>query len=74
MDSTSDQRVVNNVVRHEYKVLSEKEKEAVKCFKDDGLRFINSLDHYRMLETREGSLAKTKIEEAVFWAVKHITA
>ena len=73
MDSTSDERVVNNVVRHEYKVLTEREKEAMKCIKDDGLRFITSLDHYLLLDTREGALAKTKIEEAVFWAVKRIT-
>ena len=41
VDSASDDRTVNNVMRHEYRVLSE--------------------------------LAKTKIEEAVMWAVKGLT-
>lgn len=43
VESTSDERTVNNTMRHQYRTLSEAEK------------------------------AKTKIEEAVMWAVKHIT-
>jgi len=71
MDSTSDERVTNNVMRHEYKVLSEQEKSDMKHIKDAGLAIHKFLDASG--NSRELSIAKTKIEEAVMWAVKHIT-
>lgn len=71
MDSTADSRVQNNVLRHEYKVLSDFEKLAMKSIKDIGLEFIEAVD--TLGQSRELSLAKTKVEEAVFWAVKAIT-
>jgi hypothetical protein len=71
VDSTSDQRTTNNVMRHEYRILSEGEKEQMKTVKDEGERFFAYCD--RIGQSRELSLAKTKIEEAVMWAVKHIT-
>jgi hypothetical protein len=71
VNSASDERVVNNVMRHEYRVLSDQEKEWMKSAKDHGLLFHQYLDS--MGSSRELSLAKTKIEEAVMWAVKHIT-
>ena len=71
MDSGSDQRVTNNVMRHEYRALSENEKAQMKEVKDLGLQFHQLCDS--MGQSRELSLAKTKIEEAVMWAVKHLT-
>jgi len=71
VDSTSDDRTKNNVMRHEYRVLSDLEKAQMKEIKDAGLNFHNQLSDIG--ESRELSLAKTKIEEAVMWAVKHIT-
>jgi hypothetical protein len=78
--STSDQRVVNNVMRHNYRVLSDLEKERMQDIKDVGLTFIQQLHLIGgtnaggdRLASRELSLAATKIEEAVMWAVKHIT-
>ena len=71
IDSTSDARVVNNVMRHEYRVLSEDEKEQMLSFKDRGLAFVTLCDSIGT--SRELSLAKTKMEEAVMWAVKSIT-
>lgn len=76
IDSASDQRIANNVMRHEYRVLSDNEKVDMRAIKDAGLDFLR---HVETLETRRGpsrelSIAKTKIEEAVMWAVKHITA
>ena len=71
MDSTSDQRVANNVVRHEYRILSDAEKQHMKDLKDAGLSFLNLLE--TLPQSREISLAKTKIEEAVMWSVKSIT-
>jgi hypothetical protein len=71
MDSTSDDRVVNNVMRHEYRVLTDDEKEQMRSIKDIGKTYYDLCD--RIGQSRELSLAKTKIEEAVMWAVKHIT-
>lgn len=71
MKSTDDIRVDNNVMRHEYRVLNEVEKEIMQGLKDIGLEFIRALDDIG--DSREISIAKTKIEEAVMWAVKHIT-
>lgn len=72
INSTSDERTVNNVMRHGYRVLTEEEKAQMQRIKDDGLAFWEMLDGIGA--SRELSLAKTKIEEAVMWAVKHVTA
>ena len=72
VDSTSDNRTVNNVMRHGYRVLNDAEKAQMQEMKDEGLRLWNVVDGIGA--SRELSLAKTKIEEAVMWAVKHITA
>lgn len=71
IDSTSDERTTNNVMRHEYRVLSDEEKAHMQAIKDQGLAFHDLLTEIG--DSRELSLAKTKVEEAVMWAVKHIT-
>lgn len=71
VNSASDERTVNNVMRHEYRVLGDAEKGQMKAFKDFGLEFHAYCD--QVGQSRELSLAKTKIEEAVMWAVKHVT-
>jgi hypothetical protein len=72
IDSTSDERVINNVMRHEYRVLSPIEKEQMREIKDKGLEFWQLVGG--LGSSREISLAQTRIEEAVMWAVKHLTA
>lgn len=72
VDSTSDARTVNNTMRHAYRVLSDAEKANMQTIKDKGLEFHSLVEG--LGNSREISLAKTKIEEAVMWAVKHITA
>lgn len=69
--STSDDRTVNNVMRHAYRVLSDAEKAAMQKIKDDGLALHEYLDS--LGSSRELSVAKTKVEEAVMWAVKSLT-
>ena len=69
--STSDERVVNNVMRHEYKKLSAVEKDQMQAVKDAGLAFWEMID--RIGISRDLSLAKTHIEDAVMRAVRHIT-
>jgi len=72
VDSTSDARTVNNTMRHAYRVLTDAEKANMQAIKDKGIEFHDLVSG--MGNTREISLAKTKIEEAVMWAVKSITA
>ena len=71
VDSTSDERTVNNVMRHAYRVLSDAEKAQMQALKDKGLELWGLIGGCG--ESRELSLAKTKAEEAVMWAVKHLT-
>lgn len=71
-DSTSDRRVENNIMRHQYRTLSDEEKKQMSDVKDLGLQLHELVS--RMGSSRELSLAKTKIEEAVFWACKHVTS
>jgi hypothetical protein len=73
--SATNDRVANNsdnTVRHNYRVLSDDEKANMVALKDKGLEFINICRSIGV--SREMSLAITKAEEAVMWAVKHITA
>lgn len=69
--STSDARTVNNVMRHAYRVLSDEEKKAMQEVKDLGLALHEKIAALGI--SRELSIAKTKVEEAVMWAVKHLT-
>ena len=71
IDSTSDERTTNNVMRHQYRALSDEEKGHMQHIKDQGLALHKLLAEIG--DSRELSLAKTKTEEAVMWAVKHIT-
>ncbi|WPJ67960.1 hypothetical protein AUSSIE_37 [Sinorhizobium phage Aussie] len=71
VDAAGDGRTVNNVMRHEYRVLSDSEKALMKELKDAGAAFLTLCD--RVGPGRETSLAKTKVEEAVMWAVKGLT-
>lgn len=72
VESTSEDRTVNNTMRHQYRVLSDAEKANMQEIKDEGLKFHERISG--LGNSREVSLAKTKVEEAVMWAVKHITA
>lgn len=78
VDSASDDRTANNAVRHAYRVLSDAEKAQMVAIKDKGaelLALILELDGSPKLPgARELFIAHQKVEEAVMWAVKHITA
>jgi len=70
VESTSEARTVNNTMRHQYRVLNELEKAQMQAIKDKGLELHELIESIG--QSRELSLAKTKTEEAVMWAVKHI--
>ena len=72
VNSESDKRVVNNDVRHQYRVLSDEEKAAMTHIKDVGLSLISVID-LTVPHGRERSIARTKVEEAVMWAIKGLT-
>lgn len=72
VDSASDDRTANNAVRHKYRVLTDEEKAQMVELKDLGAAFIAKCDEIG--QSREMSLAKTNAEQAVMWAVKHVTA
>ena len=72
VSSTSDERTINNVMRHSYRVLTESEKAAMQKIKDDALALHDLLSSFG--SSRELSIAKTKLEECVMWSVKHLTA
>jgi hypothetical protein len=71
--SESDGRTVNNAMRHQYRILTDAEKRAMVRLKDMGVEFLATID-VCVPKGREASLAKTKIEEAVMWAVKALTS
>lgn len=60
-----------NTMRQTYRVLTDAEKATMQAIKDQGQTFHDLVESIG--QSRELSLAKTKIEEAVMWAVKHIT-
>lgn len=72
MNSESNDRVKNNSVRHQYRVLTDGEKATMVAIKDKGLELLELIESVG--QSRELSIAKTKTEEAVMWAVKHVTS
>ncbi|KQM58801.1 MULTISPECIES: Acb2/Tad1 domain-containing protein [unclassified Sphingomonas] len=70
--SASDDRTANNAVRHTYRVLSDAEKAQMVAIKDAGAELLRLIAETG--KSRELSIAATKTEEAVMWAVKHVTA
>lgn len=72
VNSASDDRTANNTVRHKYRVLSDAEKQQMLELKDMGAAFIAKCNEIG--KSREMSLAITNAEQAVMWAVKHVTA
>ena len=54
-----------------YRPLSTDERERMYCVKEKGQEFLDLLDTFGRSE--EMTQAKVRLEEAVMWAVKHIT-
>lgn len=83
VNSAGDDRTANNAVRHSYRVLSDTEKAQMVAIKDKGAEFITLIDGLRAAgapnpayteDDRELNIAAERVEEAVMWAVKHLTA
>lgn len=76
VESTSDERTVNNSARQQYRVLNDEEKRSVDWFKSKGQEIIEQLDGQRKVRpeaAREFSLAITHMEDAIMRAVRGIT-
>ena len=71
IESTSDDRIKNNAMRHRYRRLTDNEKNQMQNIKDMGLGLYSYIES--LGSSRELSLAKTRVQEAVMWAVNHIT-
>jgi len=71
VNSASDDRTANNAVRHTYRVLTDDEKQQMVDLKDIGAAFIAKCQEIG--GSRELALAITNAEQAVMWAVKHVT-
>lgn len=70
--STDNARVANSPMRHAYRTLSDEEKSRMAAIKDKGDELLALISECG--SSRELSIARTKTEEAVMWAVKHVTA
>lgn len=86
VSSASDERTANNAVRHAYRVLSDAEKATMMALKDKGAELLALINDLRtppvpvggegmalVTIDRELNIAAERVEEAVMWAVKHIT-
>lgn len=86
--STADQRTANNLLRHNYRVLTAEERAQMQAIKDYGLDFVNVLHRVggtvtpngktltgetQHQATHELQMAEDRVREAVMWAVNHIT-
>ena len=71
-DSASDDRTANNAVRHQYRVLTDAEKQDMLELKDLGAAFLAKCEG---LEGDSVALQQAKINarQAVMWAVNHVT-
>jgi hypothetical protein len=65
-------RDTSDVMRHEYRELSDEEKCSINYIKDAGEELLRTI-RGQSSESRERSLAITKVEEAIVWAVKGLT-
>lgn len=72
INAESNDRTANNAVRHQYRVLTDAEKQQMVELKDIGAAFIAKCKEIG--SSRELALAVTNAEQAVMWAVKHVTA
>jgi len=62
---------MDNPFRKNYRELTDFEKKFIGEIKDKATELFDMIDTYP--ETRENSLAKTKLEESVMWIVKQVT-
>ena len=75
-ESTDDARAASQPMRHQYRVLSDGEKSRVADLKDRGEDLLASIGDAGSegADPRALAVARTKVEEAVMWAVKAVTA
>lgn len=72
--------IADSIIQYHDRLIAEREAPAIKEIQDKGLAFVQTLhliggtpETGERQATRELAIAQTKIEEAVMWAIKHIT-
>lgn len=76
VDAAGESRTANNTMRHQYRVLGDAEKRLMLALKDTGVEFLDLLAEVSRSNANAGratAIARTKMEEAVMWAVKGLT-
>jgi hypothetical protein len=75
MEIPEEDEGVADPMRTTYRVLSREEQAFVRDIEDMGSQFFTLLTSIERVrgKSREVSLAKTKIEEAVMWSVKEVS-
>lgn len=74
---TSDERTCNNTLRQQYRVLTSTEKAMIERTKRQAQDLLDTIDALPGMYPEQDvkfSIAKTRLEECVMWAVKGITA
>jgi hypothetical protein len=61
----------NNVMRHAMRALTTEETQQMRAIKTKGLEFYELLTNIG--DGRDIAIAKTRVEEAVMWGVRHVT-
>lgn len=71
----TDNARTDNTLRHEYRVLTDLEKQLMDEVKDRGEALLEAIQAVSAKGSagRECAIARTKTEEAVMWAVKGLT-
>lgn len=74
VDSSSDDRTVNNTFRTKYRVLSHDEKKLMDDIRGAAEELLHYIEEVSTPDSgREKAIAKTKLEESVMWAIKGLT-
>ena len=76
IESIRDRRTKSDSMREDHRDLTEEEKARIKVLKDVGRELLGAINDagFEGASGRELAIARTKVEEAVMWAVKAVTA
>ncbi len=62
----------DDIMHQRHRIIASEDKARISSIKEIGRAFVNSCNTFSHHAPRESALAKTKMEEAVMWAIKGI--